>query len=233
MLLHAHWEDVVFLHFVVETRGARARVPAPLRLDLPLGEAWITLVALRSRGPAPLPAPLVGAMPAVAQLGVRGYVEAEGEPALYYFDEWVASSALVAAGRLMGLVRRAADVRVRKDGDDIRVHLDGPAATGARLEARVRIAGPTQKAMRDPVGRALLERYLGFAGTPPRWFRFEHAPWIIQPLAVEELEWEHLLPEGARLAAAHYGTPLAVASGVSHAVPRAHPETAPLAEPVR
>src|SRR5439155_14691957 len=121
MLLHASWEDVVFLHFIVEPRAIRRLLPEPLRLDTPLGEAWISLVALRSRGPAPLPARLLRGVPTFAQVNVRTYVVEGGEPAIYFLDQAVSSGAMAAAARFLGVRQRGADVDVRRDDDLIDV----------------------------------------------------------------------------------------------------------------
>lgn len=225
MLLHASWEDVVFLHFLVEPRELRRRLPEPLRLDLPLGEAWLTLVALRSRGPAPLPPRLLRGVPGYSQLNLRTYVIGEGERAIYLFDQAVSSPTVAAAGRLLGVRQHSADLEVARHDDVIEVRLRGlekasrrrPAEglpADAELSLRVRIAGPTVSARRDLVGAALLERYVGYDGQPPRRTVIEHAPWVIQRLEVESLETRNLLPEGARLAAAQFGTPRVVAVGV-------------------
>lgn len=228
MLLHASWEDVVFLHFLVEPRELRRLLPDPLRLDLPLGEAWLSLVALRTRGPAPLPPRLLRGLPTYSQINVRTYVEHEGERGIFFLDQMVSSTTMAAAARLLGVHQRSAEVRVARAGETIDVRLDGERAA---LAARVRVAGPTVTAARDLIGAALLERYVGFDGSPPRRTAIEHAPWVIQKLDVESLETHDLLPSGARLAAAHFGTPRVVAVGIPHAVPGAV-ETGPfVAEP--
>jgi uncharacterized protein YqjF (DUF2071 family) len=236
VLLHASWEDVVFLHFLVERHELRGRIPEPLRLDLPFGEAWITVVGLRSRGPAPLPPRLLRGVPTHSQVNVRTYVAAGSERAIYLLDQAVSSTAMAAAGRVIGLHPRPADVSVERDGDFIDVQLgDGrrPRA-GERLKeglaARVRIVGPTHSASRDLIGGALLERYVVYEGRPPRRAEVEHAPWVIQRLEVESLETGGLLPESARLAAAHYGTPRVAAVGVPHGLQRAF-ATGAIAEP--
>jgi uncharacterized protein YqjF (DUF2071 family) len=227
MLLHASWEDVVFLHFLVEPREMRRRLPAPLRLDLPLGEAWLTVVGLRSRGPAPLPPRLLRGVPPYSQVNLRTYVLLDGEPGVFFLDQAVSSPTVAAAARLIGVHEHGAEVTLRRVDDVIHVRLadrrgalrDAPDAEAA-LEARLRIAGPTLSAKNDVIGRALLERYVAFDGDPPRRTRVEHAPWVIQRLEVESLQSSHVLPSGARLAAAHYGTPRVVAVGVPHAVLR-------------
>jgi uncharacterized protein YqjF (DUF2071 family) len=233
MLLHASWEDVVFLHFVVERQPLRRRLPDPLSLDLPLGEAWISLVAMRSRGPAPLPARLLRGLPSHAQLSVRTYVSAGGERALFLLDQVVSSPTAAAAGRLVGVPQRGGSIDVQRHDDRIEVRLAerrsrrGVERTGT-LSMRVRIAGATLRASRDPIGAALLERYVSFAGAPPRRTALEHSPWVIQPLEVESLAMDGLLPDGARLAAAHFGTPRVVALGVPHSLA---PSFEPIAEP--
>ena len=240
MLLHASWEDVVFLHFIVAPQLLRRRLPDSLRLDRPLGEAWITLTAMRSRGPAPLPPRLLRGVPSFAQVNLRTYVVGEdGEPGLFFLDQAVSSGTMAAASRLFGLHQHGADVSVKRDGDAISVSLEqdcegdehepAPFGEHAHLSLRVRVAGPTLRATHDPIGRALLERYVGYDGLPPRKTRVEHAPWVVQSLDIEEFESSGLLPEGARLAAAQYGTPRVVAVGIPHGLAI---ETAmPIAEP--
>jgi hypothetical protein len=89
----------------------------------------------------------------------------------------------------------------------------------ASLLLDVRIAGPTRSAVRDPIGAALLERYVSYRGDPPSRTEIEHSPWVIQPLEVERFEAHGLLPEGARLAAAHFGTPRVASVSAPHAMP--------------
>src|SRR5262245_22751699 len=47
--LHAGWQRVVFLHFVVSPEILRAHVPEPFELELYEGQACVSLVALTMR----------------------------------------------------------------------------------------------------------------------------------------------------------------------------------------
>jgi uncharacterized protein YqjF (DUF2071 family) len=230
VLLHASWEDVVFLHFLVEPRELRRRLPDPLRLDLPLGAAWLTLTALRCRGPAPLPPRLLRGVPTYAQCSLRTYVEHDGERGSFVFDQAVSSATVAAAGRVLGIHQRVGAVRVRRREqpdeliEPIEIDLDDPARGLFReqavhgMHARVRASGATVTAHRDRVADALLERYLVFDGDPPRRTSISHAPWVVQSLEIESLDTGDLLPPGAHLAATHFGTPRVVATSMPHAM---------------
>jgi uncharacterized protein len=178
------WTDLLFAHWQVPAEGLAAIMPAPLRLDLWLGNAWLGIVPfdlarLRVRGLPALPG-----MASFPELNVRTYVTVpNGRPGVYFFSLDAASlPAVVGARALFGLPYRYAAMDIRRDGTTVRYRSRRRRAD-ARLEAEYRPVGPAFTAPQGSLEQWLSERYCLYTFRLGRCWRMDivHPPWQLQP----------------------------------------------------
>ena len=92
--LVAHWERVVFLHFLIGPKSLRSLAPAPFELELYEGQACVTLVALTMRRFRPyrrgsLLAWFLRPITRQCFLNVRTYVRWDDEPGALFLWGWL------------------------------------------------------------------------------------------------------------------------------------------------
>jgi uncharacterized protein len=178
------WTDLLFAHWQVPSESLATIVPAPLRLDLRLGNAWLGIVPfdltrLRVRGLPPLPG-----MASFPELNVRTYVRVRnGRPGVYFFSLDAASLSAVAGARaLFGLRYRYAAMDIRRDGTAVR-YVSRRRRGDARLAVGYRPVGPAFAAPQDSLEHWLTERYCLYTHHLGRCWRMDimHPPWQLQP----------------------------------------------------
>jgi uncharacterized protein YqjF (DUF2071 family) len=190
-ILEQSWHDLLFAHWPVDAGALRAVVPRPLEIDVFSGRGWIGVVpfrttGLRLRGLPPLP--LVSRFP---ELNVRTYVTLDGKPGVYFFSlDATSVPAVIGARTLFRLPYHRAAMHVANEGNRIRFQsrrLDDD--TGAEFSARYWPTGAVFHATEPgTIEHFLAERYCLYTGAlGPRILRVEihHAPWPLQPAAVE------------------------------------------------
>ena len=210
------WHDLLFAHWPLPPAALEPLVPAPLRLDLYEGRAWLGITpfvirGLRMRGTAPLPW-----MSFFPELNVRTYVEFGGKPGIYFFSlDAARRAAVVAARHGYRLPYFHARMRVQRHGDEIRYASRRTDASGpaAEFRAAYRPSGPPLDRAEGSLPRWLAERYCLYVvdeqGRPLRG-NIHHRPWPLRtaqasievntmaaPLRLE-LEGEPLLHYSAR-----------------------------------
>jgi uncharacterized protein YqjF (DUF2071 family) len=186
-LMGQTWYDLLFAHWAVPPDVLRTLVPAPLRLDLRDGEAWLGITpfrvgGLRSRGTPPLP--WLSRFP---ELNVRTYVVYGGRPGIYFFSLDAARlAAVVAARRGYRLPYFHAQMAVEHTDSTIGYESSRTDSCGPPAELRASY-GPS--GARLPVEDGSLERWLSeryclyVVDERARALRADihHSPWPLQP----------------------------------------------------
>ncbi len=190
------WLDLAFLHYRVEARELRRRIPESLRLDEFAGTAWVSLVPFRMSGVARRPWPVLPGFGSFPELNLRTYVEAEGKPGVWFFSLDAASWPIVLGGRLLyGLPYYRARMSLSVGDGEYRI--DSVRRDGrARFAARYRPRGPVFHARPGSFEHWVAERYCLYArardGSLGR-VEVHHAAWPLQQVEVE-VEHDSLLP---------------------------------------
>lgn len=186
-LMGQTWYDLLFAHWAVAPEALQPLVPAPLRLDVRDGRAWLGVTpfrvgGLRSRGMPPLP--WLSQFP---ELNVRTYVDFGGRPGIYFFSlDADRVAAVFAARRGYRLPYFHARMTVAREPSGVdyastRIDSSGPPA---ELRARYGPSGPRLAIEDGSLERWLTERYcLYVVDGQGRALRGEihHSPWPLQP----------------------------------------------------
>jgi uncharacterized protein YqjF (DUF2071 family) len=183
------WNNLLFMHWPVQTGIVRALVPRSIDLDLHSGTAWVTITPfyldhLRARW---LPTMPWGSE--FAELNVRTYVSIDGKPGVYFFSLDASSALAVMGARAMfnlPYFRAEMTAAARPDGAvDYQTRRIGAEA---RFEASYAPEGQATFAAPGSLDHWLTERYCLYAidrsGDVLRT-DIHHAPWPLQPAHVD------------------------------------------------
>jgi uncharacterized protein YqjF (DUF2071 family) len=185
------WRDVLFLHWPVDARELRSRIPADLELDTYDGTAWVSVVAFRIAAARPYRLPAALALPAFGEINVRTYVRGATKDGVWFFSLDAASRLAVAGGRRIAHLPyfnaridakwTATACRYRSERRD---HRSGAAtfAATARFGGDVRIGAP------GSLDAWLVERYCFYTVDPHGHTvrgDVRHAPWLLRDATAE------------------------------------------------
>ncbi len=190
--LIADWSPAVFIHYVVDPDVLQPLVPFPL--DRRDGRAYVSVVAfvqhhLRPKAGGRITAVLSKPLASHPFCNVRTYVLVDGEPGIYFLEEWIPNRLAALLGPpLYGLPYRLGNV-CYDIADANAVHGDVTAHGAGQFRFRAsgeRFATP-EPAPSDSLTEFLVERYTAFTmrGRTPLRFRIWHEPWLHVPLDVQ------------------------------------------------
>lgn len=178
-----HWSNIFFAHWRVPVGPLASRLPAGLALQRFHGRAWVTIAAMRMRGPAPGPRapPPLDPLFATDQIHVRTYVTGPDGPGIFILDAVMNSRLQAFFGRRAGLaVRYQRSTHVHRGPTTMSV-----LAPGLSIYADI----PPEKPRRLRAGsRAhfLTERNRVYAALPSGLAllcaTISHAPWRLRKL---------------------------------------------------
>ena len=195
-LISQSWRDVLFAHWAVKPGIVRDLLPAGLEADVLEGAAWVSIVALQVTDMRVRNLPALPGAGRFAQVNVRTYVRAGGDPGVYFFSADVGSRiAAKAAGAAYRLPFKAAALKATARADgwiDFRGHRHDDKS--AEISMRYRGAGPVLPAGPGSVDHWLTERYVMYAaGKDGGLYRGEihHRPWLLQE-GTAEIEVESM-----------------------------------------
>jgi uncharacterized protein len=187
------WHDVLFLHWPVDARMLRERLPGGLELDLYDGQAYVAVAPFHMTNIAPRgvrPLPGLSSMP---ELNVRTYVTAKGTPGVYFFSLDAANPlAVVAARTMFHLPYHTAKMEVHQDKEWInyKSRRKSPDSRPAELRGRYKSVGAPQHSAPGSLEYFLTERYCLYSFDDAlHMYRADihHGPWALT-LAEAELE---------------------------------------------
>jgi uncharacterized protein YqjF (DUF2071 family) len=184
------WHDLLFMHWPIEPRVMRAKVPESIELDLFDGGAWVGVVPFRMSNIAPRGLPALPWVSAFPELNVRTYVTRDGKPGVFFFSLDAASVLAVATARaLFHLPYFLAEMQLKaRDGwIEYESHRRrGPSP--ADLVCRYRPIGPATEPIPGTFDYFLTERYCLYTldrASRVRRLEIHHAPWALQRAELE------------------------------------------------
>jgi uncharacterized protein YqjF (DUF2071 family) len=217
--LRARWERNLFVHFRVSPGPLRSELPPGLELDLFDGDAWITAIARMTRGPFPLPEPVLMLRRPHPELWLATPVVHDGEPGHYFLAYALPSGAVAMIARaVLGMPFVAARLTYTESPDgELRLRARRSSLLGD-VALRARPARLPLSTRRSPLASFLLERYCAFGGGRDgrrlERLRFEHPGWHVVDAEVSEWNIPYLsrydLPWGGAPDAVHIGAGLSV-----------------------
>lgn len=194
-LLLADWEQLVMLHFEIDSRCLQRAIP--FELDLLDGRAFVSLVTftmrrMRLARGGRLTRWLCAPLGEQRFLNVRTYVRHGDETGIYFITEWISHGLCVPFGPLTyGLPYRwgRLNLGVATDGG-VHGRVEARLGSGAFDYQARPIAGEWAFGECEPESMTefLVERYTGFTrcGSRRRLFRIWHEPW---QMAQAQAQW--------------------------------------------
>jgi uncharacterized protein len=201
------WIDLLFAHWPVEPSKLQPLLPAPLRLDIFEGRAWISvtpflLTGLRLAATPPLPK-----YSTFPELNVRTYASLDEKPGIYFFSLDAGSRlAVEGARRIYRLPYFLAQMSPRCQAGALvyeSKRID-PRGDDALFKGSYAPVGPPFTAKPGTVEHFLVERYCLYTGDENgELLRAEihHPPWALQA-AEASITINTMAPRGVDLPAA-------------------------------
>jgi uncharacterized protein len=190
------WCDLLFAHWAVDPERLQPFVPAPLRLDLHAGRAWLSITPFVLRGLHARFVPPVPRLSSFCECNVRTYVTYDGKPGILFFTLEASSAAAVAGARLFaGLPYRKAQMSARRAGSWTEYSSE---RDGFRLRGRWSPRAHSFRARPGSLEHFLAERYCLYTARGSRLWRVEvhHGPWILsEPAEGSGLDVELRCPQ--------------------------------------
>lgn len=187
------WHDLLFLHWPVDGRMLRERVPAGLELDTFDGQAYVTITPFYMTNVAPRGVPALPKLSSMPELNVRTYVTVKGEPGIYFFSLDAGSALAVGAARatyFLPYYTATMNVETRDGWIYYRSRRGGHRGPAAELRGRYRSVGAARTPAPGSLEYFLTERYCLYTFDDAfHLFRADihHGPW---PLTLAEAEFD-------------------------------------------
>lgn len=188
------WRDVLFLHWPVNARELRPRIPADLELDTYDGTAWVSVVAFRIAAARPYGFPAATALPAFGEINVRTYVRGAAKDGLWFFSLDAASRLAVAGGRRvvhLPYYRARIDAKWTATECHYRSQRCDQRSSAASFAASARFGGDVRVGAPGSLDAWLVERYCFYTVDPAGKTRrgdVRHAPWLLRDATAEVAE---------------------------------------------
>ncbi|ALC88837.1 hypothetical protein AM500_02755 [Bacillus sp. FJAT-18017] len=113
------WENLLFMHWPVDTSAIRALVPAELELDTWEGQAWLTISPFQVKHQRFRIMPEIPLLNEYLELNVRTYVKRGGKHGVYFFSlDANLAPAVLAANGLLALPYKHAEMEFKRAGED-------------------------------------------------------------------------------------------------------------------
>ena len=228
LLLYAHWDNAVFIHYEADPRLLQQCVP--FALDLFEGRAFVSVVAFTLRRMRPRRGGKISELlfKPIANhdfFNVRAYVRDRGERAIFFMSEWLSNRLSVALGpSTFGLPYRYGRIDYQNRGDDDEVRGQVVAKEG-RFSYHAPVAEMLRTCEPGSLDEFLLERYTAFtaAGRRKQFFRVWHEPWAQTAIEIDVAQDQLLAATGnwwpsAQLFSANYSPGVNVWMGRPHRV---------------
>lgn len=163
------WNDLLFLHWPVDTDWLRQRVPPPLQVDTFDGQAYLGVIAFRLSNIHLRGWPVLPVLDVFAELNVRTYVTFDGRPGVLFLSLHCPNRLAIGIARpWFHLPYHHAPCTLRRR--DTARQFDAPF-----FSARYEPIGPSAGALET----WLTERYCYYAVTTAAVYRcdVQHRPW--------------------------------------------------------
>ena len=182
------WNDLLFIHYRVDTRAIAHLVPKPLAIEEFDGSSWIGVVPFDMNGVMRRPFPNVPWFSNFLELNVRLYVVHQGRPGVWFLSLDATNPLVVWGGnQFFNLPYRHARIHKTMSEGWTRFHSVRKDTTRAELDVRHRPTGEVFYAKPGTLEHFLTERYCFYASSPHLLMRAEvhHWPWPLQPAEAE------------------------------------------------
>jgi uncharacterized protein YqjF (DUF2071 family) len=185
------WHHVLFLHWPVDARMLRSRLPAGVELDVFEGQAYVGVVPFYMTNVSPRGVPALPHVSTMPETNVRTYVVAKGIPGVYFFSLDAASALVVGAARAMfhlAYYTAEMDLEERDGWIHYRTRRVLGRTRPAELRGRYRGVGAAETPVPGSLEHFLTERYCLYSFD--RAFHMyrvniHHGPWRLTPADAE------------------------------------------------
>lgn len=198
----ADWIDLTFCHFELAAEALQPLIPFPL--DTWQGRAFVSLVSfelnhLRLRKFPRITQALFRPFTRSHFLNVRTYVVNDGEPGIYFLQEYLSNRLSIPFGRpAYGLPYHyaAAERLIEARTGNMKLALNDLRQKQLKLTAAVKTPAPASLCPADSLDEFLLERYTAYTCHQgiKRRFRIWHPPWQQRAMDFQASN-EGLLPD--------------------------------------
>ncbi len=176
------WRHLAFIHYRVDPRLLRGRIPAELRVQEFDGSAWVGVVPFVMCGLRRAGVPALPPLRPVAEVNVRTYVERDGRPGVWFLSLDAASWAVVIGGRAFyGLPYFRARMAHTLEGGGVRFE-SRRLGDGACFSATYRPVGPEFRPGHGSFEHWMAERYCLYSRVRGATICVDvhHPPWPVQ-----------------------------------------------------
>ena len=191
-IMEQNWDNILFLHWPVESAAIRPLSPAQLEIDTFDNTAWIGITPFELTGLRLHPMPPIPGISSFSEVNVRTYVHYKGKPGLYFLSLDASNLLPALAARVFyQLPYFAADIDFTCDElsnyrFSSRRRLTPSTRFTARWKPGMRLRAPDTESL----AFFLVERYCFFTqvGSSVSMTRAYHSPWILEEAHLESLE---------------------------------------------
>ncbi len=178
------WNDLLFVHFRVDTQLAQSLVPKPLKIQEFEGSTWIGIVPFRMNGVMRRPFPNLPWFSNFLELNVRLYVEFEGKPGVWFLSLDATNPLVVWGGsRFFHLPYKNVHI-TRSDFDENAQYQSIRRSKSEPFEFKVNFRPAPEVFFAEPgtLEHFLTERYCFYAQSSDILYRADvhHWPWPLQ-----------------------------------------------------
>jgi uncharacterized protein len=181
-LMHQQWDNLLFLHWSMETELIRPLVPMQLELDTFDDKAWIGITPFALNNLRVLSLPPVPGLSSFDELNVRTYVHYNGVPGIWFFSLDASKLVAAAAARIFFMLPYfKAQISFTRDAGQFNFELARTSSPSAHFRASWMSGMRLRDPHIDSLAFFLVERYCYFAvhQTEVHMTRVYHHPWIL------------------------------------------------------
>lgn len=178
------WNELLFVHFRVETKSIANFVPKNLKIQEFGGSSWVGIVPFEMNGVMRRPLPNLPWFSNFLELNVRLYVEYEGKPGVWFLSLDATNPLVVWGGNVFfNLPYKNARITSVRDGEHTQYHsIRTSKLEPAEFAVRFRASSEVFFAKPGSLEHFLTERYCFYALGPRGIYRADvhHRPWPLQ-----------------------------------------------------
>lgn len=186
-IMRQHWGKLLFMHWPIDAKLLRPRIPPQLQIDTYDGSAWIGVIPFTMWGIRASFLPPMPGTSAFHELNVRTYVTCNGVSGVWFFSLDAANRLAVwGARRFYSLPYFHARMSLQQDDASITYSSTREDSRGepARFDARWTIGEPLPQSQSQPDSLEffLTERYCLYSAHRGEVYRAQihHNPWPLQ-----------------------------------------------------
>jgi uncharacterized protein len=190
-VMHQNWENLLFLHWPIESDIIRSFIPPELEIDTLDNKAWLGITPFALTGLRVTALPPIPGLTSFDELNVRTYVHYHGIPGIWFFSLDASKVIPAVAARLFFMLPYfKAHIDFWQTAGQFSFDLKRTAAPDAHFRASWRAGIRLRDPDLESLAFFLVERYCYFVVQDTKVYmtRIYHHPWILDEATVESCD---------------------------------------------